>query len=152
MKRNFLFSLLLLCAISLSAQENNRSGERPEKLGPEELALLQTNRLNESLGLDSVQFQAIFIMNYSDALAMEEQMKSMSKEKRKEMRKNPPSAEERKAFCEEREQRKAQREAQLKKILTPEQYEKYLSLENQKNNKPKGNRQKRMGRMGNDND
>ena len=45
---------------------------RPREFNPEENAIRRTNRLHEAVQLDSLQFQAVYIMYLSDAMTMQD--------------------------------------------------------------------------------
>lgn len=131
MKRNLLFMLVALMAVALSAQEN-RGRRQHREYNPEQVAMMQTQQLSNAVGLDSVQFQLVYIMNYSDAVAMQDSMKvrrARMEEARKsgqKIERQRPTEEQMQARREVMKQRKAVRDAQMKEILNPEQYEKYL--------------------------
>lgn len=132
---------MLFATLSI-AQEHHDSQERTAfdqrtKFDPENLAAWQTGRLQEVLQLDSIQFQVIFLMNYADAVTFQDSIKAR-RERAAKMRaegKRPerPSEEQMKARMEIEKEREQIRNEQMKQILTPEQYEKYLKyIEEQK--------------------
>lgn len=131
MKRNLLFVLVALMAMTLSAQEN-RGRSRQREYNPEQVALMQTQQLSNVVGLDSLQFQLVYIMNYSDAVAMQDSMKvrrarmEEARKSGKKIERQRPTEEQMQARREVMKQRKAVKDAQMKEILNPEQYEKYL--------------------------
>ena len=151
MKKILLCLVAIIIATSVSAQgENNRQRIRRE-FNPEETALRQTNALNEALQLDSTQYQYVFIMNYADALTMQdsinarrERMEKMKAEGKK-IERSRPTDEEMKAQMEIYREREKIRDEQLKAILTPEQYEKYLKYKEEQSNRM---RQRQGGRRG----
>ena len=122
-----------------------RRQHQPREFNPEEMAQRQTMRLHEALQLDSIQLQAVFLINYADALTMQDSMK-VRRERMEKMRaegKKPervrPSEEQMKAMAELQKQREEVRNEQMKQILTPEQYEKYLKHnEEQRKNMRRG--------------
>lgn len=146
MKRNLLFLLVAMVALTLSAQENRGRGQRRE-YNPEQVALAQTQQISNAVGLDSVQFQLVYIMNYSDAVAMQDSMKvrrermEEARKSGKKMERQRPTEEQMQARREVMQQRKAARDAQMKEILSPEQYRKYLkySEEQEKRRRSWGN-------------
>ena len=131
MKRNLLFMLVALMAVALSAQEN-RGRRQQREYNPEQVAMMQTQQLSNAVGLDSVQFQLVYIMNYSDAVAMQDSMKvrrarmEEARKSGKKFERQRPTEEQMQARLEVMKQRKAVRDAQMKEILNPEHYEKYL--------------------------
>ena len=114
--------------------------------------MARTQKLHEVVQLDSVQFQAIFLMNYSDAVAMQDSMQ-VNKERRAQMRKDgkrperiPPTEEERRVRKEIMEKRRALRDEQMKQILTAEQYGKYTEYMKRSNERMRpGNGPRRGG-------
>lgn len=142
MKKIFLLAIAMVFAVSAFSQDRQRGNRVPRKeMNPEAMALAQTKSLQEALQLDSVQYQAVFLMNYSDAMAMQESMKArMERGERVQM-----SEEERKASREVMQKRAEVRNEQMKQILSEEQYEKYL--EYMKKSKS-GGRSMRGGRGG----
>jgi Spy/CpxP family protein refolding chaperone len=132
----------LIATISFAQHDGAQQRQRRE-FNPEEMAVWQTNRLQQTLQLDSVQYQAIFLMNYADALTMQDSMKARMEraEKMRAEGKRPerPTDEQMKAREDIRKEREKLRNEQMKQILTPEQYEKYLKdMEAQKERMRRG--------------
>ena len=128
-------TLLCIAAIilaTLSFAQEGRGQRRQREFNPEEMAVRQTNSLNKVLQLDSVQYQAILLMNYADAVTMQDSINARRAraEKMREQGKRPehmrPTEEQMKAMAELRKQREEVRNEQMKQILNAEQYEKYL--------------------------
>lgn len=151
--RKIVLLFAALMTLTMSAQE--KRGREQRNFDPEAVATMQTQRLNEAVGLDSLQFQLVYIMNYSDAVAMQDSMKARRarmQEARKDGRKmerQRPTEEQMKARREIMEQRKAVRNAQMKEILSAEQYEKYLKYIEVQEQQNKQRWQGRGGRGGN---
>ena len=120
MKKSILFILLMLIAVSSFSQ---RRDVRRHEMNPEAIAMAQTESLNKVVQLDSLQYSMVMLMNYSDAMAMQDSMKARASRGDSDRK---MSEEERRARFEVMQQRRALRDEQMKKILTPEQYEKYL--------------------------
>ena len=105
------------------------------------MAQRQTMRLHEALQLDSVQLQAVFLINYADALTMQDSMNARRArmEKMRAEGKRPervqPSEEQMKAMMEMQKQREEVRNEQMKQILNAEQYEKYLKMQEEQRNR-----------------
>lgn len=149
MKRTILYVVVAMLATVTFAQENNRMQRR--EFNPEEYAVRRTQMLNQELKLDSVQYQAVLLMNYADALTIQdsmqvrrERMEKMRAEGRKPEFKRPTD-EQRKSMEELNKQREELRNEQMKLILSPEQYEKYLKYQEEQRNRM---RQGRPGRPG----
>lgn len=151
--KKFTISLFVaMLAMVVCAQE--RPGRRFREFNPEEMAAMQTARIHQAVGLDSVQYQAIFLMNYADALTMQDSMKvrrerfekmRTSGEKPKRMQ---PNDDQMKMRMEVEKQRREVRNERFKQILTPEQFEKFLKMEEQqvKRMREGGRRQGQPGR------
>ncbi len=91
MKKLLIFALLLLPGIMLCAQDNNRRREiRPGQgremrryFSPEAMAKMETDAINEAVGLDSLQYQLVYILKYSDVAAMQDSMKAQAARREK---------------------------------------------------------------------
>ena len=127
---------ITLCIVAtmlatISFAQDFRTQKRRE-FKPEDIATWQTNMLNEALQLDSTQYQVIFLMNYADAVTLQDSMKvrRARAEKLRAEGKTPqrPTDEERATQMKIREAREQIRNEQMKQILTPEQFEKYLKF------------------------
>lgn len=132
MKKTLFFVVAAMIATFSLAQEGRGQQRQRREFNPEETAMRQTEQLNRALQLDSVQFQAIFLMNYADAVTMQDSMK-VRRERMEKMRaegkkieRTAPTQEQMKTMMELQKQREQVRNEQMKLILTPEQYEKYL--------------------------
>ncbi len=139
MKKTILFMFAMVIAVAAFSQERQRDGQaRRRQMDPETMAMAQTQNLQEVLQLDSLQFQAVYLMNYSDAMAMQDSMK-VRKERGERVQ---PTEEERKARAEVMKKRQEVRNEQMKQILTEEQYEKYLKYmkKSARNGRPNGER------------
>lgn len=150
MKRILFCIVVAMFATMTFAQRQHRQ-HPPRQFNPEEMAQRQTERLHQALQLDSVQLQAVFLINYADALTMQDSINAR-RERAEKMRaegKKPervqPSQEQMKAMAELRNQRKEVRNEQMKQILTAEQFEKYLKYQEERRNRM---RQGRGGRPG----
>ena len=151
MKKILLCLVAIVIAASASAQSGNDRERTRREFNPEETALRQTNALNEVLQLDSMQYQCVFIMNYADALTMQdsinarrERMEKMRAEGKKPERVRP-TEEDMKAQMEIYKEREKIRDEQMKNLLTPEQYKKYTAY---KEKRQKKMQQGRGGRRG----
>lgn len=141
MKKSIILLFAMLLAVAAYSQNrDDKSRARRREINPEMMAVSQTENLHKVLELDSVQYNMVMLMNYSDAMAMQENMKAREGERRMQ-----PSEEERRARAEVMKQRRALRDEQMKKILTSEQYEKYLKYmqEVSKNGRHGGKRPRR---------
>ena len=137
---------ILLCVVAVMfatvtfAQQQYRQ-QPPRQFNPEEMAQRQTMALHQALQLDSIQLQAVFLINYADALTMQDSM-NVRRERMEKMRaegKRPervqPSEEQMKAMMELQKQREQVRNEQMKQILNAEQYEKYLNYQQEQRNR-----------------
>lgn len=154
MKRGFIFFIAVMSMLSLFAQQDGQragSQRRQRDISPEQMAAQQTDRLNEVLNLDSVQYQIVYIMNYSDIVAMQDSMKVRRERMQKagdngRAERVRPTDEEMKVRREIAEQRRAARNAQMKEILTPEQYDKYLKYLEESDKRRRENMRRNGGR------
>lgn len=135
MKKILLCIVATMFATMTFAQHHGAPQHRQREFNPEEMAQRQTQRLHQALQLDSIQMQAVFLINYADALTMQDSMR-VRRERMEKMRaegKRPervqPSEEQMKAMMELQKQREQVRNEQMQQILTPEQYEKYLKMQ-----------------------
>ena len=138
---------ILLCIVAamfatISFAQHPAAPQRQQReFNPEEMAQRQTMRLHEALQLDSVQLQAVFLINYADALTMQDSMNARRArmEKMRAEGKRPervqPSEEQMKAMMELQKQREEVRNEQMKQILNAEQYEKYLKMQEEQRNR-----------------
>lgn len=155
MKKILICIVAAMIATVSMAQERRGEQRQRREFNPEEIAVRQTNSLNEVLQLDSIQYQAIMLMNYADAITIQDSIKAR-RERQEKMRqegKRPertrPSEEQMKAMKELREQREQVRNEQMKAILTPEQYEKYVKYTQEQSKKMRQGGGQRGNRGGN---
>ena len=155
MKKILICIVAAMFATMTFAQHAGAPQHRQREFNPEEMAQRQTMRLHQALQLDSIQFQAVFLINYADALTMQDSMK-VRRERLEKMRaegKKPervqPSEEQIKAMKELQTQREQVRNEQMQQILTPEQYDKYLQMQEEQRERMRQMRGKRgHGRPG----
>lgn len=132
--KKFLFCIVATMFVTVTFAQHQRQ-HQPRQFTPEETAQRQTMALHQALQLDSIQLQAVFLINYADALTMQDSMNARRArmEKMRAEGKKPervqPSKEQMKAMIEMRKQREQVRNEQMKTILTPEQYERYLKMQ-----------------------
>jgi Spy/CpxP family protein refolding chaperone len=155
MKKILLCIVATMFATMTFAQHSGAPQRQPREFNPEEVAQRQTMRLHQALQLDSIQYQAVFLINYADALTMQDSM-NVRRERMEKMRaegKKPervqPSEEQIKAMKELQTQREQVRNEQMQQILTPEQYDKYLQMQEEQRERMRQMRGKRgHGRPG----
>ena len=141
MKKILLCIVAAMFATMSFAQHKGAPQRQQREFNPEEMAQRQTMRLHEALQLDSVQLQAVFLINYADALTMQDSMNARRArmEKMRAEGKRPervqPSEEQMKAMMEMQKQREEVRNEQMKQILNAEQYEKYLKMQEEQRNR-----------------
>lgn len=141
-----LLIVAMIMATAAFAQDRSNQQRMPREFNPEEYAQRMTNMLDKAVELDSVQYQAVFLIHYADALTMQDSMK-VRRERYEKMRANgetpkrmQPTEEERNARMELEKQRSQAKNEQMKMILRPEQYEKYIKMQEEQ--------KKRMRRFG----
>ena len=148
---------ILLCFVAKMfvtisfAQHPGAPQRQYREFNPEEVAQHRTMALHRVLQLDSIQLQAVFLMNYADALTMQDsinarhaRMEKMRAEGKKPERVRP-SDEQRQSMMELQKQRERVRDEQMRSILNPEQFEKYLKYKEERGERM---RQRRPGRGG----
>ena len=135
MKKTLFFVVAAMIATFSFAQEGRGQQRQRREFNPEETALRQTAQLHQALQLDSVQYQAIFLMNYADAVTMQDSINARRaraekmQAEGKKMERTRPSEDQMKAMMETQKQREQVRNEQMKQILTAEQYEKYIKMQ-----------------------
>jgi protein CpxP len=130
MKKVFL-AMVLLIGMTTFAQEKEKKSEGKEKLTPEQKVNIQVKRLAKDLDLNSNQIDELHALLEKES-AQRESRKAEMKEKRE---KNAINREEAKAAI---EKQRAENEAEMKKILTPEQYEKWVKIREERKANLKG--------------
>ena len=70
MKKILTCIVATMLAMTTFAQNSAEQQRRQREFNPEENALRRTNRLNEVLQLDSIQYQVVYIMYLSDAMTI----------------------------------------------------------------------------------
>ena len=154
MKKILLCFVAAMFATISFAQHPGAPQRQQREFNPEEMAQRQTQRLNQALQLDSIQLQAVFLINYADALTMQDSMNARRArmEKMRAEGKKPervqPSEEQMKAMMEMQKQREEVRNEQMKQILNAEQYEKYLKYQQDKRNRMRQGRPSGRGDRG----
>lgn len=151
--KKILFCIVATMFATMTFAQQHRQ-HQPRQFNPEEMAQRQTMALHQVLQLDSIQFQAVFLINYADALTMQdsinarrERMEKMRAEGKKPERMQP-SEEQMKAMLELQKQREEVRNGQMKQILTPEQYEKYLKYQQEQRSRMRQGRPSGRGDRG----
>lgn len=151
MKKILLCFVATMFATISFAQHPGAPQRQYREFNPEEVAQRRTMALHQALQLDSIQLQAVFLMNYADALTMQDsinarhaRMEKMRVEGKKPERARP-SDEQRQAMMELQKQREQVRDEQMRSILNPEQFEKYLKYKEERGERM---RQRRSGRGG----
>ena len=125
------------------------------EFNPEEMAQRRTMALHEVLQLDSIQLQAVFLMNYADALTMQDSINARHErmEKMRAEGKQPervrPSDEQMQAMIELQKQREQVRDEQMKTILNTDQFEKYLKYKEEQRERMRQARPGGRGGRGN---
>ena len=141
MKKTLFFVVAAMVATLSFAQAGRGQQPQRQQLNPEDMALRQTAQLHQALQLDSVQYQAIFLMNYADAVTMQDSINARRaraekmQAEGKQMERTRPSEEQMKAMMETQKQREQVRNEQMKQILTAEQYEKYIKMQEEQRNR-----------------
>ena len=167
MKKSIILIVLMFVGVAVYAQDTNvrRQGNAPRRertmrrsFSPEDMAKAETDAINAAVGLDSLQYQLVYIMKYSDMVAMQDSMKARAARAPKmgERGNNLPRLDDkqRQEWMKAREDvMKKRREAmneQMKQILSPKQYKKYLKYEEEKYSRRRefGQRRERTEKSG----
>ena len=141
MKKVLFLIVAAMMATFSFAQEGRGQQRQRREFNPEDMALRQTAQLHQTLQLDSVQYQAIFLMNYADAVTMQDSINARRaraekmQAEGKKMERTRPSEDQMKAMMETQKQREQVRNEQMKQILTAEQYEKYIKMQEEQRNR-----------------
>ena len=85
MKKILFCIVATMFATMTFAQHHGAPQHQRREFNPEEMAQRQTMRLHEALQLDSIQLQAVFLINYADALTMQDSM-NVRRERMEKMR------------------------------------------------------------------
>jgi septal ring factor EnvC (AmiA/AmiB activator) len=125
MKKLFLAALLVV-GFTTFAQEQKEKLQRPEmeKLSPEQRSQLQLKKITKELNLNLDQ-QAQVQKLIAEQSAKREALRAKIKESKDSHEK--PTAEDRAMMNEEKKEGKKAMDDKLKSILTPEQFEKWMS-------------------------
>ena len=143
---------ILFCIFATMFATMTFAQHQRREFNPEEMAQRRTMALHEVLHLDSIQLQAVFLMNYADALTMQDSINARHErmEKMRAEGKQPervrPSEEQMQAMMELHKEREAVRDEQMKTILNAEQFEKYLKYKEEQRERMRPGRRGRGGR------
>lgn len=166
MKKSILLMLLLFLGVTVYAQNSDarRSDNAPRRdrtmrktFSPEEMAKMETDAINAAVGLDSLQYQLVYILKYSDMMAMQDSMKARAARAPKVRERGDtlsrPDDKRREEWMKAREDvMKKRREAmneQMKQILSSKQYKKYLKYEEERYSRRREFGERRPPRPGN---
>ena len=146
---------ILFCIFATMFATMTFAQHQRREFNPEEMAQRRTMALHEVLQLDSIQLQAVFLMNYADALTMQDSINARHErmEKMRAEGKQPervrPSDEQMQAMIELQKQREQVRDEQMKTILNTEQFEKYLKYKEEQRERMRQARPGGRGGRGN---
>lgn len=153
MKKFFFIVLMLFSVVTLSAQvdgdgagaaggKGRPAGQMRKMFSPEQMAQMETDAIHKAVGLDSLQYQLVYILKYSDAVAMQDSIKVRA-ERRERLRAEggnvaPQRGNQKnvegwvKAREEVMKKRRDAMNEQMKQILSPKQFRKYLKFEKER--------------------
>lgn len=136
--KNAVLVIMLLFGITAMAQRGERNPESSMKdLTPEQVATLQTKRMTLALDLTQAQQTKIQAVNLTNAKMRKSQMETR-KDKKDKGELQRPTREERYARLNELLDYKIAQRAEMKKILSEEQFEKWTKMEARKDMHRKG--------------
>ncbi|MET6991441.1 hypothetical protein [Sediminicola arcticus] len=133
MKKVILLGLLMIGFIGLAQNEirENRHRGNLEELSPEQISTLQTKRMTLALDLSEAQQKQLQKINLDQATSRKVKMEERkSKKEAGEMTK--PSSDERYAMQTEKMDKLISHKAQMKELLSKEQYEKWEKMQHRK--------------------
>lgn len=141
MKKVILLGLLMIGFIGLA--QNEKGGQRHrgniEDLSPEQMATLQTKKMTLTLDLSEAQQKQLQKINLQHANKRMERMKEM-KAKEESGERSKPTSEERYTMQAARLDQQIAHKAELKQVLSKEQFEKWEKMEHRRGqHKRKGN-------------
>ncbi|PKA97421.1 hypothetical protein B0O79_1082 [Flavobacteriaceae bacterium MAR_2009_75] len=140
--------VILLCMVGVTAMA--QKGDNPERghmkeLSPEQAATLQTKKLTLALDLDKNQQSKVMALNLEHAKMRKAKMEERKAAKEKgEMKK--PTADERYAMQNEKLDQMIAHKAEMKNVLSEEQYQKWQKMNMHKKKKSGKRRDKRKER------
>ncbi|MEO1011073.1 MAG: hypothetical protein AAFX53_07170 [Bacteroidota bacterium] len=140
MKKTIL-AVCLMAMTTMMAQErgeNQRRGAMRD-LSPEQIATLQTKKMTLALDLTEAQQKQVHSLHLEKAKLRKAKMEE--RKERKENKEGRPSAEERYALQMEHLDSQIAHKAEMKEILSPEQYERWEKLAMHKAKRHKQERQ-----------
>lgn len=130
MKKVFLAIVLVLGLTTFAQEKEGKKGNR-EKLTPEQRVDLQVKRMTKDLALNEKQ-----VAELRTLVAKQEEKREAKRAEIKEKRdKNAAKREEVKAAM---EKERAESDAEMKKILTPDQYSKWVKIREERKATLKG--------------
>lgn len=133
--------VLLFSGVYLTAQGHRAKHDGIKDLNPEQKATLQTKKMTLALDLDQNQQKEMYSLLLSNA-----QFRKAKMEERKKMEGNQPSKEERYAKQNERLDQRIAHKAEMKKLLTEEQFNKWENMNDGKRKTKKHKGKKKYGK------
>lgn len=133
MKKVILLGLLMIGFMGLAqnVRGENKHRDNLQDLSPEQMATLQTKRMTLALDLNEAQQKQLQKVNLDQAISREEKMKEMkTKKEGGEMTK--PTSDERYTMHTEKLDKQIAHKAQMKQLLSKEQYEKWEKMQHRK--------------------
>ncbi len=133
MKKVILLGLLMIGFIGQAQNERGENGHRGnlEDLSPEQMATLQTKRMTLALDLNEAQQKQLQKINLDQVTSRKEKMDEM-KAKKESGEMTKPTSEERYAMQTARIDKQIAHKAQMKQLLSKEQYVKWEKMQQRK--------------------
>ena len=150
MKKVVLASMLLIGFTALAQPSSSRESESRQgmqDLTPEQMASLQTKKMTLALDLTEVQQGQIKALQLENAKRHKAKMEERKAQKETDKSKKPTS-EERYAMSNTRLDRQIAEKAEMKKILSVSQFEKWEKMRHRKGKHGKGKHGKDQGHQG----
>lgn len=144
MMKNVILALALIAGMTVMAQKGEGHQRQAMKdLTPEQMATLQTKKMTLALDLNKEQQTKIQLMNLENAKLRKAKMEER-KTKKEDGETKKPSSEERYAMQNERLDKMIAHKAEMKKILSQEQYEKWEKMGHRKGKHARGEKKSRQ--------
>lgn len=138
-------ALMLMVGLTSMAQRGPQEGNRGMKdLTPEQMATLQTKKMTLALDLTDTQQSKIMAMQLENAKTRKAKMEERKAKKEGE-EKVKPTTEERYAMQNERLDKKIAHKAEMKNILSDDQYVKWEKMHQRKGKHRKGKAKGKKG-------
>lgn len=134
MKKLVFIMITMVLSVSMAmAQGKGQRGGKPENVDPKVRAEKVTGKMAQELSLTDKQKKAVYDLNLA-TFQKRQEFKDNRKADKNDQKSERPTAEQREQWSKERDADREAYDAQMKKILTPQQYEKYTQFVSERKN------------------